>query len=70
MIGEPQDWNEIGKLRNLNDSRIWIIGESGNSDVPLHYFKRFVEEIMPDLTAEDLDKKMETTIKNLKEFLK
>lgn len=70
VIGEPQDWNEIGKLRNLNDSRIWIIGESGNSDVPLHYFKRFVEEIMPDLTAEDLDKKMETTIKNLKEFLK
>jgi hypothetical protein len=34
--------------------------------IPLHYFKRFVEEIMPDLTAEDLDKKMETTINNLK----
>lgn len=70
VIGEPQDWNEIGKLRSLNDSRIWIIGESDSTDVPLHYFKRFVEEIMPDLTAEDLDKKMETTINNLKEFLK
>lgn len=70
VIGEPTEWNEIGKLRKLNDSRIWIIGGNDQSHVPIHYFKRFVEEIMPDLTAEDLDKKMETTINNLKEFLK
>jgi len=70
VIGEPNEWNAIGKLQKLNDSRIWIIGGNDNSDIPLHYFKRFVEEIMPDLTAEDLDKKMETTINNLKDLLK
>lgn len=70
VIGEPTEWNAIGKLQKLNDSRIWIIGGNDNSDTPLHYFKRFVEEIMPDLTAEDLDKKMETTINNLKDLLK
>lgn len=74
VIGEPTATKEIGKLLELNDSRIWIIGEnssSGNSkDIPLHFFKRFVEEILPDLTAEDLDKKMETTINNLKDLFK
>ena len=70
VIGEPNEWNAIGKLQKLNDSRIWIIGGNDDSDTPLHYFKRFVEEIMPDLTAEDLDKKMETTINNLRNLLK
>lgn len=70
VIGEPNEWNAIGKLQKLNDSRIWIIGGNDDSDIPLHYFKRFVEEIMPDLTAEDLDKKMEITINNLKDLLK
>lgn len=70
VIGEPNEWNAIGKLQKLRDSRIWIIGGTDASDMPLHYFKRFVEEIMPDLTAEDLDKKMEITINNLKDLLK
>lgn len=74
VIGEPTETNAIGKLRELHDSRIWIIGEKWPTDktdyVPLHFFKRFVEEIMPDLTAEDLDKKMDTTIQNLKDLLK
>src|SRR5690606_23222779 len=68
----------IGKLKELNDTRIWIIGEEDKLDekgkkdynyIPIHYFKRFVEEILPDLNAEDLDKKMETTINNLKDLL-
>ena len=73
VIGEPTASNAIGKLRGLHDSRIWIIGEEWNADlgdVPLHFFKRFVSEILPDLTAEDLDKKMDTTIQNLKNLLK
>lgn len=74
VIGETTAQNNIGKLLALNDSRIWIIGEkwpSGKTDyVPLHFFKRFVEQILPDLTAEDLDKKMEMTIQNLKDLLK
>lgn len=70
VIGEPTESNAIGKLQKLNDSRIWIIGGKDDSVIPLHYFKRFVEEILPDLTAEDLDKKMETTINILKDLLK
>jgi hypothetical protein len=74
VIGEPTDNNNIGKLRELDDTRIWIIGEkwpAGKDDyIPLYFFKRFVEQIMPDLTAEDLDKKMEITINNLKDLLK
>ncbi len=74
VIGEPTETNAIGKLRELNDSRIWIIGEEFPIDnpnyVPLNFFKRFIEQILPDLTAEDLDKKMETTINNLKDLLK
>lgn len=73
VIGEPTNQNAIGKLMELHDSRIWIIGEKTNSisdQVPLHFFKRFVSEILPDLTAEDLDNKMEKTIQNLKSLLK
>jgi len=74
VIGEPTANNKIGELQKLDDSRIWIIGETfpHNKEhyVPLHFFKRFVEEILPDLTNEDLDKKMETTINNLKDLLK
>ena len=74
IIGEPTESNKIGELQKLDDSRIWIIGEKFPDDnphfVPLHFFKRFVDEILPDLTAEDLDKKMANTINNLKDLLK
>jgi len=73
VIGEPTENNAIGNLRKLKDSRIWIIGEKveaeNGSTPPLHFFKRFVAEILPDLTAEDLDKKMEETIKSLKNIM-
>jgi hypothetical protein len=74
VIGEPTDKNAIGKLLELNDTRIWIIGEKWPVDksdyTPLYFFKNFVEQILPDLTAEDLDHKMEATINNLKNLLK
>ena len=74
VIGEPTESNKIGELKKLDDPRIWIIGEEFPKDddhyIPLHFFKRFVDEILPDLTNEDLDKKMETTINNLKDLLR
>jgi hypothetical protein len=73
VIGEPTEKNAIGKLLDLNDSRIWIIGEKWpegkDNYTPLYFFKNFVEQILPDLTAEDLDHKMEATINNLKNLL-
>ena len=74
VIGEPTEKSAIRKLLDMNDSRIWIIGEKWPNDkknyTPLHFFKRFVEEILPDLTAEDLDVKMEETNKAFIKFYK
>lgn len=74
VIGEPTEKNAIGKLLELNDTRIWIIGEKWPADktdyTPLYFFKNFVEQILPGLTADDLDHKMEATINNLKNLLK
>lgn len=70
VIGEPKSGSEIEKLKNLNDSRIWIIGGEDNEGNKIHYFENFVKYAMPDLTAEDLDKKMEQTLRNLKELFK
>ena len=75
IIGNPspdrdnKDTN-ITKLQKLDDSRIWIIGGENEKNEPLHYFKGFVNEILPDLTNEDLDKKLESTINNLKDLLR
>jgi hypothetical protein len=73
VIGEPTEHNKIGELKKLDDPRIWIIGEEFPKDdehyIPLHFFNRFVDEVLPDLTNEDLDEKMEMTINNLKNLL-
>ncbi|MDO4729170.1 MAG: SIR2 family protein [Bacteroidota bacterium] len=70
IIGTEKQSEAIQKLHSLNDSRIWIIGGYNEKEEPLHYFKGFVEKILPDLTNEDLDKKLEATINNLKNLLK
>ncbi|WP_424652718.1 SIR2 family protein [Capnocytophaga sputigena] len=73
IIGNPspdrdnKDTN-ITKLQKLDDSRIWIIGGENEKNEPLHYFKGFVNEILPDLTNDDLDKKLESTNNNLRNF--
>lgn len=70
IVGTQKQSETIEKLYKLDDSRIWIIGGYDEKDEPIHYFKGFVKEILPDLTNEDLDKKLETTITNLKDLLK
>uniref|UniRef100_UPI003C6ECDB6 SIR2 family protein n=1 Tax=Capnocytophaga gingivalis TaxID=1017 RepID=UPI003C6ECDB6 len=70
IIGSEKQSETIEKLYNLDDSRIWIIGGENKENEPLHYFKGFVNEILPDLTNEDLDKKLESTINNLKDLLR
>lgn len=70
IIGSEKQSKTIEKLYNLDDSRIWIIGGKNKENESLHYFKGFVNEILPDLTNEDLDKKLESTINNLKDLLR
>lgn len=42
----------IGKIRNMDDSRITII----NSSNKIHYFKNFVEKLMPAIPSEEQEK--------------
>jgi len=71
IIGNYQAIN-IKKLFNLNDSRIWIIGEEEKwkngklEKIPLHFFNRFINEIMPEIKEEEIEEK----IKQLSELFK
>lgn len=37
----------VKRLQDLNDPRIWIIGTEKSGDWKAHYFKSFVEDVMP-----------------------
>jgi len=71
IIGNYENKN-INKLFNLDDSRIWIIGEEEQwkndklEKTPLHFFKRFIDEIMPEIKEEEIEEK----IKQLSELFK
>lgn len=54
-VGEKVDTN-IGKLKKMDDSRITII----NSDNKIHYFKDFVEKLMPTIPSEEVEKQKVT----------
>ena len=65
VIGSPECNPEINKLKSLDDPRIWIIGGEIDNDEKLHYFKGFVTEILPDLSNDEIDNKIEQAIKTL-----
>ena len=71
IIGNYKNKN-IQKLFNLDDPRIWIIGEEEKwknnklKEIPLHFFNRFINEIMPDMEEEKIEEK----IKQLSELFK
>lgn len=46
----------ILKLKELRDSRIWIIGGNSSADIPSHYFDFFVDKFMPELPGDNVDK--------------
>jgi len=59
ILGDS-DKDTMKKLRDLDDSRIWIIGGeySGES---LHYFKGFVTNVLPDIEQEQMEKQIRKT---------
>ncbi len=65
VLGNPAPDTEIIKLKSLNDPRIWIIGGDLDNGSKLHYFNGFVAEILPDLSNDEIDSKMEQAIKIL-----
>ena len=65
VLGDPGTSSEIEKLRSLDDPRIWIIGGELKNGEKLHYFKGFVDNILPDLSNDEIDDKIENAIKTL-----
>jgi len=64
IIGDCNQ-SEIEKLKSLEDPRIWIIGGKLKNNENLHYFKNFVEQILPDLDDDEIDIKIENAVKTL-----
>lgn len=65
VLGDQKVSNEIEKLQQLDDPRVWIIGgelEDGNM---LHFFKGFVDNILPDLSNDEIDSKIENAVRKL-----
>lgn len=65
VLGAPSNGSEIEKLKQLDDPRIWIIGGTLEDGMRLHYFDGFINNVLPDLSNEDIDDKIENAIKIL-----
>lgn len=65
VMGSPTPNSEIEKLKQLNDPRVWIIGGTLEDSTKLHYFNGFVDNVLPDLSNDDIDDKIENAIKTL-----
>lgn len=56
IFAAPDSGGEIGKLRDLGDPRIWIIGGDGPTPGSrAHYFDTVVEHFMPQRPSERID---------------
>ena len=70
IVGNVKTKN-IEKLFELNDPRIWIIGEtedwsSGSLEkTPLHFFNRFVDEMLPSVDQENIEKSVQKVIESI-----
>lgn len=65
VFGDFAKSDEIKKLKSLNDPRIWIVGGKLENGESLHYFKGFIEQILPDLSNDEIDDKIDNAIKTL-----
>lgn len=65
VLGDKNTSEEIAKLQSLDDPRIWIVGGELEDKNKLHYFKGFVEKILPDLSNDEIDHKIENAIRKL-----
>ena len=65
VLGTPAKGSEIDKLKLLDDPRIWIIGGILATGKELHYFDGFVNNVLPNLSNDNLDNKIENAIRTL-----
>jgi hypothetical protein len=65
VLASSKASSEIEKLFSLDDPRIWIIGGKLEDGTKLHYFREFVERVLPDLSNDEIDSKINNAIRKL-----
>lgn len=67
IFADPASGGEIGKLRDLADPRIWIIGGDGPTPgTRAHYFGTIVEHFMPQRPSERIDEAVRKVLEDMK----
>jgi hypothetical protein len=63
VLAAPPTDGVLKQLFDLEDPRIWIIGGDGmNAGERAHYFNVFVENFMPQLPGEKVDKAIQKIV--------
>jgi hypothetical protein len=65
IVFAGNDISAFENLKNLNDPRIWIIGGEMEDKKNLHFFEQIVEHLLPDLSNDEIDDKIQRAIKTL-----
>jgi hypothetical protein len=65
IFAAPSSAGEIGKLRDLNDPRIWIIGGDGPAGSKIHYFNTVVDKLMPEPPGDRIDTAVRKVVEEL-----
>ena len=66
IFADPTSDGEIGKLRDLGDPRIWIIGGDGpTAGTQAHYFNTIVEHFMPQRPSERIDEAVRKVLEEM-----
>lgn len=65
VFADPASDGEIGKLRDLADPRIWIIGGDAPDGKRAHYFDSIVEHFLPQRPTERIDEALQRVLETM-----
>lgn len=66
IFADPVSGGEIGKLRDLADPRIWIIGGDAPEGKRAHYFDAVVENFLPQRPTERIDEAVQRVLETMR----
>ncbi|WP_421913524.1 SIR2 family protein [Mesorhizobium sp.] len=62
IFSDPDTDGEIGRLRDLDDPRIWIVGGKRPDGQQAHYFAPMVDDLLPYLPSDRIDVALEKVL--------
>ena len=65
IFAAPDADGEIGKLRDLRDPRIWLVGGDAPGGRKAHYFNTFVDKLMPAPPGDRIDTAVRKVVEEL-----